>query len=132
MDSHSSLSDNVPLREGVLDVECLIDNLSVMLEQPDLSNARIKEYIENIKLKKIEHKLMSDQNIKDIILKHPYFKNPCKYPIRLINIMKHLKKKGLDVSEKDIDIRVDRILSGIDGIERIEFGRYINANRSLK
>ncbi len=68
--------------------------------------------------------LYEDDELISILKKHPYFKNPCKYPIRMISIMKHLKKKGIDVSEKDVDLRVDRLISSISNVDKIEFGFY--------
>ncbi len=68
--------------------------------------------------------LYEDDELICILKKHPYFKNPCKYPIRMISIMKHLKKKGIDVSEKDVDLRVDRLISSISNVNKIEFGFY--------
>ncbi len=127
-----NISDTVPIRQGDLDIDSVIATISDMLDEPELSNALIKEYINNVKIEKERQKLMSDDEIRELISKHPYFKNPCKYPIRLINIMKFLKKKGLNVSVKDVDIRVDRIISEMDGISKLEFGFYVNDSRTYK
>ncbi len=127
-----SIPDTVPILQGDLDIDSVIATISDMLDEPQLSNALIKEYIQNVKIQKQRQNLMSDDEIREIITKHPYFKNPCKYPIRLINIMKHLKKKGLNTSIKDVDIRVDRIISEMQGISKLEFGLYINASRTYK
>ncbi len=62
---------------------------------------------------------IDENSIKKKIEKHPYFKNPCDYPIRLITIMKYLKKKGVDISYKDMDLIVDRLIQEIDGVEKI-------------
>ncbi len=132
MESHSSISDTVPIREGDFDIESVMEKISIMLDQPESSNALIKEYIRNVKLQKSRHNFMTDNEIRCFISKHPYFKNPCKYPIRLVNIMKHLKKKGLDVTIDDIDIRVDRIISEMEGITKVEFGLYYNVSRTFK
>ncbi len=66
-----------------------------------------------------------DEDILALIKKHPYFKNPCKYPIRIISIMKYLKKKGFNVSEKDIDLKVDQLIASISDVDKIEFGLYV-------
>ncbi len=66
-----------------------------------------------------------DEDILALIKKHPYFKNPCKYPIRIISIMKYLKKKGLDVGKKDVDLKVDELISNISNVDKIEFGLYV-------
>ncbi len=130
MDYQSSLSDKVPLFRGVSDMDFL-DEISNLLDKEDVSSALIKDYINKLKSKKNEIGVVTDEEIRAVILKHPYFKNPCKYPIRLVNVMKHLKKKGLDVSIKDIDLRVDKIIASIDGINRVEYGLYVNCGKSL-
>ena len=33
--------------------------------------------------------------IEEAIARHPYFKNPCDYPIRLLTILKYLKRKRM-------------------------------------
>ncbi len=68
--------------------------------------------------------LYEDEEIIEIIKKHPYFKNPCKYPIRIISIMKYLKRKGLDVHAEDADLKVDALLSSLGNVNRIAFGLY--------
>ncbi len=69
-------------------------------------------------------KNFTDLELQNIILKHPYFKNPNHYYIRIITIMKFLKKKGIDISNEISDIRIDRILMSIEGVERIGNDRY--------
>lgn len=59
------------------------------------------------------------------IEKHPYFKNPCDYPIRLITIMKYLKEKNFNMNYKDIDIYVDKIIQKIDGVRKVGRGLYL-------
>jgi len=68
---------------------------------------------------------IDEVSIKNKIEKHPYFKNPCDYPIRLVTIMKYLKKKGVDTSYKDIDLIVDRLILEIDGVKKIGDGMYL-------
>lgn len=68
---------------------------------------------------------IDEDSIKSKIEKHPYFKNPCNYPIRLITIMKYLKKKGVDISYKDIDLVVDRLIQEMDGVKKVGNGMYL-------
>ncbi|MDO4772313.1 MAG: hypothetical protein Q4A72_01880 [Bacillota bacterium] len=65
-----------------------------------------------------------EEELLNAIRKHPYFKNPCKYPIRIISIMKYLKKKGFDVKEKDIDLKVDELISQLPDVTKVDFGLY--------
>lgn len=61
------------------------------------------------------------------IEKHPYFKNPCDYPIRLITILKYLKAKGYNMNFKDIDIYVDKLIQKIEGVKKVGRGLYKKA-----
>ncbi|WP_053957591.1 hypothetical protein [Inediibacterium massiliense] len=67
---------------------------------------------------------INETSIKKKIEKHPYFKNPCDYPIRLITIMKYLKKKGVDINFKDMDLIVDKLIQQIDGVKKVGEGMY--------
>ncbi len=58
------------------------------------------------------------------IEKHPYFKNPCAYPIRLITILKYLKGKGFNMNFKDIDIYVDKLIQKVEGVKKVGRGLY--------
>jgi hypothetical protein len=58
------------------------------------------------------------------IEKHPYFKNPCGYPIRLLTILKYLKDKGFNMNFKDIDIYVDKLVQKVDGVKKVGRGLY--------
>lgn len=71
-----------------------------------------------------EGKIYREEELVDVIKRHPYFKNPCKYPIRIISIMKYLKKKGFDVNEKDFDLKVDQLVSQFPNVIKIDFGLY--------
>ncbi len=124
MDSGTSKIETIPLPKGDLDLIELINEIEE-LSKDTSSNALVREYIQNVKTQILDTRTYyKDEELLEIIQKHPYFKNPCKYPIRMISIMKHLKKKGVDVEEKDMDLRVDRLISELPNIERIEFGRY--------
>ena len=61
------------------------------------------------------------------IEKHPYFKNPCGYPIRLITILKYLKGKGFNMNFKDIDIYVDKLIQKVEGVKKVGRGLYKKA-----
>lgn len=62
--------------------------------------------------------------MEEAILRHPYFKNPCDYPIRLITILKYLKRKGFNMNYTDIDLYVDKVLQKVDGIKKVGRGLY--------
>ncbi len=68
---------------------------------------------------------IDEYKIKKNIEKHPYFKNPCNYPIRLITIMKYLKKKGINIHYTDIDLIVDKLIQEIEGVKKIGDGMYL-------
>lgn len=68
---------------------------------------------------------IDEESIKKKIQKHPYFKNPCDYPIRLVTIMKYLKKKGVNINYKDMDLIVDKLIQEIDGVTKVGDGMYL-------
>lgn len=68
---------------------------------------------------------IDEDSIKRKVEKHPYFKNPCNYPIRLVTIMKYLKKKGVNTSYKDMDLIVDRLIQEMDGVKKVGDGMYL-------
>ncbi len=77
-----------------------------------------------------ERASLPDKNqIEEVILSHPYFRNPCDYPIRLLTILKYLKRRGINVSYTDIDLYVDSILTGMDEIRKIGRGLYMSSKR---
>ena len=69
--------------------------------------------------------LPDEEKFAAAICKHPYFKNPCDYPIRLITILKYLKHKGFNMNYTDIDLYVDRIIQKIDGVKKVGRGLYL-------
>ncbi len=72
--------------------------------------------------------ILPDQRlIVEAIERHPYFKNPCDYPIRLLTILKYLKRKGFSMNYADIDIYVDHLLQKMDGVKKVGRGRYMKA-----
>ncbi len=121
-DEPLSYKENLELKSVLMDLKCLLDS-------GDNSHGDIKEYLEVVEkqvnhIKELELSEEDKAHIKKLIEKHPYFKNPNNYYIRLITIMKYLKKKGIDVNIKDIDLLVDEIIQKIDGVQKIGYGMY--------
>lgn len=110
-------------------VDDLIKDIKEMIEDDDDHKEKLVTYLSDIE-KQIESKNLLDlssvdqDHIRKLIEKHPYFKNPNSYHIRLITIMKYLKKKGLDVAIVDIDLLVDEIIQKIDGVKKVADGKY--------
>lgn len=110
-------------------VDDLIKDIKEMIENDDDHKEKLTSYLMDIE-KKMESKNLLDINsvdrghIQKLIEKHPYFKNPNSYHIRLITIMKYLKKKGVDVTIIDIDLLVDEIIRKIDGVQKMADGKY--------
>ena len=73
--------------------------------------------------------LPDQRRIEELIAKHPYFKNPCDYPIRLLTILKYLKRKGISMHYADIDIYVDNLLQKMEGVKKVGRGLYIVRGR---
>ena len=69
--------------------------------------------------------LPDEDKIVEAIEKHPYFKNPCDYPIRLITILKYLKRKGFNMNYSDIDIYVDRLIQKMSYVKKVGRGLYM-------
>ncbi len=101
---------------------------SILYQDDELPSSRIKKARVIGLVNKLEKKSYSEEEkaeISCLIKKHPYFKNPCNYQIRLVAIMKYLKRKDVDISLPDADLIIDQLISQIDGVERLEYGRYI-------
>lgn len=81
-------------------------------------HSQIEEYDEGLTV------LPGKKEIESIIKSHPYFKNPCDYPIRLLTILKYLRRKGVNVNYADIDLYVDALLSHMDGVKKVGRGLY--------
>lgn len=75
----------------------------------------------------INHIILDEDKIIAQIEKHPYFKNPGDYPIRLLTILKYLKKKGFNMHYKDIDIYIDKLIQKVDGVKKVGRGLYIKS-----
>lgn len=74
--------------------------------------------------------LPDEEKILAAIGRHPYFKNPCDYPIRLITILKYLKHKGFNMNYADIDIYVDRLIQKMDNVKKVGKGLYMVKDRN--
>ncbi len=108
----------------------IVNDLKFFIDNYNNPKNHLKKYIKKIEMNMDEETSVCDETIhkdkiKKLIEKHPYFKNPCNYHIRLLTIMKYLKKKGIDINNDDVDLVVDKIIQEIDGVERIGEGRYV-------
>jgi len=117
------------LQTMTIGVDELIKDIKEMIEDEDDHKEKLSSYLESIE-KKIESKNRLDLNsvdkdaVRKLIEKHPYFKNPNSYGIRMITIMKYLKKKNVDVTIPDFDLLVDEIIQSIDGVTKVADGKY--------
>jgi hypothetical protein len=128
-DEQTYIDLNVYLEEAKNDLRFLRD-LKKFLKKYNKSTSQIDQYIHriegNMDIEKVVQIYDIDEStIKKSIEKHPYFKNPCDYPIRLLTIMKYLKKKGIDIHYKDMDLIVDRLIQEIDGVKKVGDGMYL-------
>lgn len=73
------------------------------------------------------HLILDEEKIVKQIERHPYFKNPGDYPIRLLTILKYLKKKGFNMHYRDIDIYIDNLIQKVDGVKKVGRGLYIKS-----
>lgn len=122
-----------PAVSSSINLNNVIDDIKEVLVKHENPKHILKEYLNSIESKIDTERMLkihevNREHIKNLILSHPYFRNPNDYGIRLVSIMKFLKKKGVDVSIPDIDILVDEIINTIDDIEVIEFGKYKKNN----
>lgn len=101
------------------DLDFIISNLHERIKKfddPIMNNPENKWNPEEI--------LDKDQII-ETILKHPYFKNPSDYPIRLITILKYLKSRGFNMHYVDVDEYIDHLLQGMDNVKKVGRGLYM-------
>jgi len=120
------LPDNSDSTKPV-EFEKLLSDIKELIKKDD--KGKLEAYIEEVE-NLLSHETISyyekeSEKIKQLIRKHPYFKNPCTYPIRLLTIMKYLKKKGIDTKIKDIDLLVNRTVESMDGVSTAGPGMYI-------
>lgn len=118
-------SDNIQMENVIKDIRVLLNKYN---DPKQYVNDYLRKVEKKMEDKSIEVEYFIDRDkIKKYIEKHPYFKNPCNYHIRLLTIMKYLKKKGIDINIKDIDLIVDEVIQEIDGVKKVGEGKYIKA-----
>jgi hypothetical protein len=116
-----------PIRK--LEMIDVLEDIKSLLEKHDNPALELQKYLSDVESKindenKLKLESVDRTQIKHLIEKHPYFKNPSTYHIRLITIMKYLKKKGIDITINDFDLLVDEIIMSIEGVEKISYGKY--------
>ena len=109
-----------------LEMQDVLKDIKKLLEKHENPATELHKYLSDVELQISDaYKREIDRSaIKSLIERHPYFKNPSTYHIRLITIMKYLKKKGVDITSNDFDLLVDEIVMSIDGVEKISYGKY--------
>ncbi|WP_430886208.1 hypothetical protein [Fusibacter sp. JL216-2] len=118
-----------PIASERLESKDIINDIKTLLEQHDNPTDMLQQYIGEVE-ERIEEEERSQletvdrDNIKTLIERHPFFKNPNSYHIRLITIMKYLKKKGVDIAVPDMDLLVDEVIQTIDGVKKKGYGQY--------
>lgn len=118
-----------PIASERLERNDIINDIKTLLEQHDNPTDILQQYIDQVeeRIEEEERGLLETvdkQNIKTLIEKHPFFKNPNNYHIRLITIMKYLKKKGVQINIPDMDLMVDEIIQTIEGVSKRGYGQY--------
>lgn len=128
-DHPENSDDGSSANTETIGVDDLIKNIKELISNEEDHKEKLTSYLSVVE-KQIEDKNQLDLSnvdrlhIRKLIEKHPYFKNPNSYHIRLITIMKYLKKKGIDVTINDIDLLIDEIIQQIDGVEKVADGKY--------
>lgn len=125
----SDVPEQSCLSKSNISIEEVVSDLKSLLKKQVNASPELHRYLNLVEKQMSEDEKnrlsrVDQEAIKLLVEKHPYFKNPSTYHIRLITIMKYLKKKGVDISIKDIDLLVDEIILSIDGVERISYGKY--------
>lgn len=113
-------SDEIQIANIIEEIKTLVNKYNNPKKYLNDYLKKVEENMENLNF----NESIDRVEIKKQIEKHPYFKNPCNYHIRLLTIMKYLKKKGFNINIQDIDLVVDDIIQEIDGVEKIGEGRY--------
>jgi len=116
--------ENIYLENEEVNVGEFIKNIKEIIKNHENPSDKINVLIDEVEKKIVKNGTVDKIKIKNIIEKHPFFKNPNNYHIRLITIMKYLDKKGINVATKDIDLIVDEIILSIKGIRKIGEDRY--------
>lgn len=131
---------HIPGQEALLKIPIATENIREELNFYRILRAHFKDYdkptddvdfiISNLqeKLRQFEagRPVLPDQKLMaEAIERHPYFRNPCDYPIRLLTILKYLKGRGFDMNYADIDIYVDHLVQRISGVKKVGRGLYL-------
>lgn len=95
-------------------------------DELDFIISQLQSQIEWFNSEKSSVSLPDRQEIERLIRNHPYFRNPSSYPIRLLTILKYLRKSGINVHYKDIDIYVDSIMTGMEEVRKTGRGLYMS------
>lgn len=116
------------------DVNRFITELKELIDTHKTPPMKLQEYIKQFEVRVGHAHKKTLENVdrafvKSLIERHPYFKNPSNYAIRLITIMKYLKKKGVDIHIHDMDLLVDQIVQSIEGVKKTDYGKYIRKGR---
>ncbi len=122
-------AQEVPVSSRKVEMNDVLNDIKELLEKHDNPSLELQKYLTEVETQIITQNQkqldsVDKENIKQLIEKHPYFKNPSSYHIRLITIMKYLKKKGVDITMSDFDLLVDDIILTIEGVEKIGYGKY--------
>jgi DNA invertase Pin-like site-specific DNA recombinase len=112
-----------------LEMTDVLEDIKNLIEKHDNPAIELQKYLVNVESKIIDENkqkldCVNQDQVRLLIEKHPYFKNPSTYHIRLITIMKYLKKKGIDITLNDFDLLVDEIILSIGDVEKISYGKY--------
>jgi len=107
-----------------LSMEEVIHRMKQINEEQAEPSEDLSQLIEQVQKKIVSCQEVDLEKVKDLILRHAFFRNPNHYHIRLITIMKHLKKKGIDISIPDFDLLVDEIIVSLPGVKKIGGDRY--------
>jgi hypothetical protein len=123
-----SATDDEPDLE-MIKIDHVINDIKSIIGDNAQSDEQLIHYISKVENHLNNHQILELNSVdrdavKALILKHPYFRNPCNYNIRLTTIMKYLKKKGVDVHLRNIDLLVDEVIMSIDGIEKKGYDKY--------
>ena len=114
------------IREELNFYKTLKDHFKIYGKPTDDLDFIIKNLEDQIGDFEADSPILPDQkSMEEAIAKHPYFKNPCDYPIRLLTILKYLKHRGFHMNYADIDVYVDNIVQKMDGVKKVGRGLYI-------
>ncbi len=122
-------SNSVKYQSSTVNADGIIENIRMLLEKYENPSESLQAYLSEVEASiEAENKRKLSEvdrdELKSLIEKHPFFKNPNNYYIRLITVMKYLKKKGVDISLPDMDILVDEVILSIDGVKKRGYGQY--------